>query len=167
MTRLRDDYWNPFSQSERKEILKNDRDTRDTFHSRAQAALDDESGGRFAKVTPRNVTGASPSAQYPRQPENSPYASNPVPPGAAIDEVGYGINAVEPVEERPPPDPDDSLVHAVSVEGDGQGRGLVEASPQLNRHATPSSSPETARRREGGSSPWPPSQPSSRFQRRF
>jgi hypothetical protein len=87
------DYWNPFSQKERREIIPNERDC---FHSRAQAAVDLESGGRFAKLTPNKVTSAEPISQVPRQPAGSPWASNPVPPGE-LDQLGYDINEVEAV----------------------------------------------------------------------
>jgi hypothetical protein len=87
------DYWIPFSQKERREIIANERDC---FHSRAQAAVDLESGGRFAKLTPNKVTSAEPISQVPRQPAGSPWASNPVPPGE-LDQLGYDINEVEAV----------------------------------------------------------------------
>jgi hypothetical protein len=86
-------YWNEINMKETKEIIRND-----SYCTRQQNALD-EAGGRFSKLTPATVTGQSPaSAQIPRQPEGSPWASNPVPPGE-LDQLGYDLNAVEPVVE--------------------------------------------------------------------
>jgi hypothetical protein len=58
------------SQREKREIIK------DTFFSRAQAEAD-MVGGRWKKQTETHVTG---TPQYPRQPSNSPWHSDPVPP---------------------------------------------------------------------------------------
>jgi hypothetical protein len=88
-------YWNDISQKEVREVLANDRDC---LHSRAQADADLLNQGRFAKEVATTVTGQqSPSSQYPMQPENSPWASNPVPPGDALDKLGFDINEQEPV----------------------------------------------------------------------
>jgi hypothetical protein len=91
MTRLSDDFWNdPHSQEVRREVLKNDRDT---FHSRAQAALDDESGGRFAKVTSNKLTGAAP-VTYPAIP-SGPYShGDPGAPDPVTDQFG-DVNEME------------------------------------------------------------------------
>jgi hypothetical protein len=141
------DYWyyNHFSQSERRQEVK--RDHRDTFHSRAQAALDDESGGRFARLNPSKVTGAEPISQVPQQPPNSPYA-NPVPPGAAIDQLGFAIDEMEPVgshaeierslQRLADADPGALISRADRVEPEAGGVGQPSRSPASpNSAATP------------------------------
>ena len=59
-----------------------------TYHSRAQADVESELGGRFAKPKPLM------SGQVPMQPEGSPWAQDPVglePP------LGYSVEEMEPV----------------------------------------------------------------------
>jgi hypothetical protein len=85
------DYWNPFSQKERREIIANERDC---FHSRAQAAVDLESGGRFAKLTPNKVTGAEPISQVPRQPSGPWAHGDPGAPDPVTDQFG-DVNEME------------------------------------------------------------------------
>src|SRR5262245_39762052 len=71
------------------------RQTRSTYFSHA-GDVELELGGRFAKLTPTTVTGSEGVVRYPRQPEGSPWASDPVgtePP------LGYSVNAVEVVGE--------------------------------------------------------------------
>jgi len=76
---------NNSSQRERRQVIK------DTYHNRYQ----DESGGRFAKVQPTNVSGKDPATLYPRQPANSYWAepdpSGPTPP------LNQDVNEMEPV----------------------------------------------------------------------
>ena len=77
---------NQSSPSERREVLRND-----TMFSRQQNIADD-AGGRFAKLTPATITGATSSPQYPQLPASSPWASrfdeNVEPPlGYAVDEM--------------------------------------------------------------------------------
>lgn len=55
-------FHNPASQAERKAVLEND-----TYNARAQNTVDD-AGGRYAKITPTTVTGATPTPQYPKIP---------------------------------------------------------------------------------------------------
>jgi hypothetical protein len=86
-------YWNEINPKETKEIIQNDRDT---LHSRAQSALDDESGGRFSKISPSKVTGAAP-VTYPRLP-SGPWSEGDLgAPDPLTDQLGYGINEVEAV----------------------------------------------------------------------
>jgi hypothetical protein len=64
------------------------KDDKQTYHSRAQADVEAELGGRFAK--PKPLIGGS----VPMQPEGSPWASDPVgqePP------LGFSVEAMEPV----------------------------------------------------------------------
>jgi hypothetical protein len=69
---------------------------KDTYFSRAQADADD-AGGRYAKLNPAKITGSTPAPSYPTQPGNSPWASSPVPPNRASDELGFSINDQEAV----------------------------------------------------------------------
>jgi hypothetical protein len=85
-------YWNEIDAKETKDIIRND-----CMMTRQRDALE-EAGGRFAKLTPSTVTGQSPSSQIPQQPAGSPWASNPVPPDPATDQLGFDINEVEAVE---------------------------------------------------------------------
>jgi hypothetical protein len=121
------DYWTPFSQSERREELKRDKDT---FHSRAQSALDDESGGRFSKLNPSQVVGVA-VPTYPQIPSGPWSGSNPVPPNPAMDELGYDINEVEPVLQTPTPIPSETIL------ADGSDRVGAEAVASVLVHDTP------------------------------
>src|SRR5262249_18973412 len=87
------------SQKERKAVLENDRLVRQgsTFHAHAQADAELNLGGRFAQVRPTTVTGATPAAQYPRQPPTSPFASDPCGPEPPLN---YNIDAQEPTGEK-------------------------------------------------------------------
>jgi hypothetical protein len=88
------DYWNPFSQAERRKEVERDRDC---FRTRAESDAELLNQGRFKKETATTVVGATPSAPYPQQPASSPWGGdNPIPPGE-LDQVGYDINEVEPV----------------------------------------------------------------------
>ena len=59
---------NQASQSERREVLRND-----TYFAR-QSNTADDAGGRFAKLTPATITGSTPSPQYPQLPASSPWS---------------------------------------------------------------------------------------------
>jgi hypothetical protein len=87
------DYWSQSSQAERKEILANDRDT---LHSRAAAQAELEAQGRFKRENETKIVGAG-VPSYPAIPSGPWSGSNPVPPGDAIDKLGYDINEVEPI----------------------------------------------------------------------
>src|SRR5262249_38977650 len=67
----------------RRQVLK------DTYLSRAEAEAEIEAGGRFKRLNPTIITGAAQS-KYPRQPSNSPWHSDPVPPEEPL---GYDINS--------------------------------------------------------------------------
>jgi hypothetical protein len=79
------DFNNQASQAERKAIVKND-----SYFARQSNTVED-SGGRYAKLTPTKVIGSTPSPQYPSLPASSPWAQfdqNVEPPlGIAIDEM--------------------------------------------------------------------------------
>jgi hypothetical protein len=85
-------YWNEIDPKETRETIRND-----SYFTRQRDALD-ESGGRYAKLTPATVTGQSPpSAQVPRQPASSPWSQrdeNVEPP------FDTDISAVEPIPRR-------------------------------------------------------------------
>jgi DNA-binding transcriptional MerR regulator len=86
-----------------------------TYFDQAQG-IDDEMGGRFAKVHTTTVVGSS-SVSYPAQPSTSPWHRDPVPDEPPL---GYSVDAVEPVgeiHERGPP----SIAAAPAVEDGGGG----------------------------------------------
>jgi hypothetical protein len=87
------DYWGRFNQSEKRDELEHDKP--DSYLSRAKAAIELEAAGRFKLQQEMRLTGSA-TDPIPRQPDNSPYASNPVPPGDD-DKLGYSIEDVEPV----------------------------------------------------------------------
>ena len=83
------EYQNEASQAERKAVLEND-----NYHRRAQNTLDD-SGGRYTKLTPTNVTGTA-SAQVPKLPENSFLGKKPGRISGPEAPLGFDVNALEP-----------------------------------------------------------------------
>jgi hypothetical protein len=83
-------YHNEATQSEKRAILKND-----SYFARQQSQPDD-AGGRYAKIRPSNVTGSAPSQQIPKQPENSPWASDPLGPEPPL---GFSVDEMNPVGE--------------------------------------------------------------------
>jgi hypothetical protein len=86
---------NDASQAQRRKVLENDRKV-STYFQRAQADADLELGGRYAKVTETTVTGATPGPIYPKQPPNSPWHHDPMPPEPPL---GFSVNDLEPVGE--------------------------------------------------------------------
>src|SRR5262245_60143674 len=72
---------NDTDQQTRRQVLK------DCYLNRAQAEADMAAGGRWKNQNPTSVTGAP---SYPRQPSNSPWHSDPVPPEEPL---GYEIDA--------------------------------------------------------------------------
>ena len=81
------------TQQEKREVLRNDHKVREasTYHSVAQASIDDERGGRFAySGNSTTVTGSTPGSVYPRQPAGSPWAKDECPPEPLIDGRGEG-----------------------------------------------------------------------------
>jgi hypothetical protein len=88
------------SQSEKRRVLANDRMVAEerrasTYHQQSQASIDDLSGGRFGAMPKATVTGTAPIS-YPRQPEGSPWASDPT---AKEPELGYSVDALDPTGE--------------------------------------------------------------------
>jgi hypothetical protein len=81
------EYRNEASQAERKAVLEND-----NYHTRAQNTLD-ESGGRYTKLTPTNVTGTA-SAQVPKLPESSPWATDD--PTGVEPPLGFSVDEMQP-----------------------------------------------------------------------
>ena len=78
------------TQKEKREVMRNDRKVGSTYHSVAQASIDDKRGGRYAiSDSKQTVIGSSPIA-YPQQPKTSPWACDPVPPEPLIDGRGEG-----------------------------------------------------------------------------
>jgi hypothetical protein len=166
-------YWPTINAKETREIIQ-----QDCYRNRAEGEAQLLNQGRFQKETAATVTGQSPIS-YPAIPSGpwSERDANIEPP------LGYDINAVEPVEERPTPDPDDSLV-PVSVEQSGGQEPISQAqttevgsstsisdtaaaySPWAAADRPEVSSPSSGR---GGSDRPVPSQPSSPkpWRRRF
>jgi hypothetical protein len=83
------EFRNDSSQDERKAVLKNDRQAQ-TYFERAQETIGEEMGGRFAHLAKASVT---PVPQVPRQPPNSPFAGDVVPPEPPL---GYSVNDMIP-----------------------------------------------------------------------
>jgi hypothetical protein len=105
------DFRNDSDQSERKAIVKND-----SYFLRQSNAIDD-SGGRYAKLTPSNVIGSAPSPQYPQLPPSSPWANGfdtNLEPPLSVDEMPAStptlnspvVNVPPAVEDRGVGEPD-------------------------------------------------------------
>ena len=105
---------NQASQSERREVLRND-----TMLSRQQNTIDD-SGGRFAKLTPATITGATPAPQYPQLPASSPWSNgfdeNVEPP------LGYAVDAMpQEIQSTSEPELIPQVVTSPTTEVDREG----------------------------------------------
>jgi hypothetical protein len=83
------------SQKEKRRILAEDRLARSTYFGHAND-VELEMGGRFAKLTPTSVIGASARSVYPQQPEGSPWRDDPVPNEMPL---GYSVEEHEVVGE--------------------------------------------------------------------
>jgi hypothetical protein len=83
---MTEEFNNSASQEERRRVLRES-----TRLGHAEANADDEAGGRFAKLNRPAVVGASPVSQYPWQPEESPWAADPVGPEPPL---GVDVNEV-------------------------------------------------------------------------
>ena len=101
-------YDNPASQSERKAIVTNERNT---FLSRTEAELE-EAGGRYARQRPNTIIANNPAAQYPRLPASSPWAS-PCPSGVEAP-LGVDVNALGFHEARSTADLGEAIPPTVS-----------------------------------------------------
>ena len=124
-------YWNDINPKEVREVLANERDC---FRTRAEADAALEAQGRFKRQNETRITGSGGAPTYPAQPATSPWADNPVPPGDAIDKLGFDINEVEPVLADA--DPDNGLaISPVAVEREPEATEVT---------ATPVASPHTA-----------------------
>jgi hypothetical protein len=71
--------------------MKPDERQHSTYLDHAVADTDLAAGGRFAKVNAVKVTGVP---AVPTLPQNSPFASDPVPPEP---QLGVDVNAMQPV----------------------------------------------------------------------
>jgi hypothetical protein len=107
------------SQAERRRIMAEERRGR-TYQGVAQAALDDERGGRYAagSGSKSSVVGSSP-VSYPQQPAGSPWAKDECPPEPPL---GYSVDELEPVGEP----------HEVEASRTGHGTGS-EPRPKFRR----------------------------------
>jgi hypothetical protein len=93
--------------TERKKV-KEEREARNTYLSHA-SDTELELGGRYSKLLPTQVTGREPVVTVPKQPEGSPWHSDPVGTEPFIDgtgdgnQLGYRIDgSQEPVEQAKP-----------------------------------------------------------------
>jgi hypothetical protein len=146
-------YWNEINPKETKEIIQGD-----TFLNRAQADADLSNQGRYAKEQATTVTGAKAVPSYPRLP-SGPWSEGDLgAPDPVTDELGYGINEVEPVL------PASSAVTSVG-QSPGVGTGAIESiavAPTNSDAAALSADPGDAVAKGGGRAPLVSSQPSSR-----
>jgi hypothetical protein len=85
---------NESSQSERRAILRNEREV-GTYHAFATSEAG-AIGGRFAAEAKTRVTGVAPVPQYPAQPANSPWADEPV---GLEQPLGYSVEETPAVGE--------------------------------------------------------------------
>jgi hypothetical protein len=86
-------------EAERREVLENDRRVREqqqqrgtTFHQYAQAAANDDAGGRWATVNAVSVVGAEPAVKYPAA---AAHQRDPVPTEPPL---GYCVDEMAPLE---------------------------------------------------------------------
>jgi hypothetical protein len=117
---------NQASQSERREVLRND-----TYFARQQNTADD-AGGRFTKLTPSNLTGQS--QQVPQLPASSPWAN-----GFDVNvepQLGFAVDEM-PANETQTPALNSPEVHALpaAVE-DHVGERVVSVVSPLSTQAT-------------------------------
>jgi len=110
-------YHNESSQSERRDVLRNERTQHSTYFEQAAATVGAELGGRFAALArgQQTVVGTAPSP-YPRQ-HGTPWSEpdpNQEPP------LGVDINAMEPVGGPPevaPALPKTVVIEVLTAEG--------------------------------------------------
>jgi hypothetical protein len=132
-------YHNPASQAEKRQVLQND-----TLFARQQNALDDL-GGRFAKLTPSNVTGTKPLQQVPRLPASSPWHREALPPEEPL---GIAVDEMPPLEALAP-NPT-TATNPIAVEVDRadasspkDGASVLSLSVNLATDNSPSDAPST------------------------
>ena len=114
-------YHNEATQAERKAIVKND-----SYFSRQQNAVDD-AGGRYAKLTPSNVTGSTPSPQYPQIPSGPWAGDDPVP---NEEPLGFSVHAMDQASLEPTPEPPVVNASPPTVEdGVGEPVGITPLMP--------------------------------------
>jgi hypothetical protein len=75
------------SQAERRRILTDG--SAKTYIGQAQH-MDQNFGGRYAKVHTTTVTGAGPGSGFPKMPANNPWATEPIGPEPFVDGTGEG-----------------------------------------------------------------------------
>jgi hypothetical protein len=133
-------YWNEIDPKETRAIIQNERDC---FRTRAESDAALEAQGRFKKTNETTIVGATPSAPYPAQPPNSPWAyadRNPEPP------FDTDISAVEPILNEPTPDPETGQHLPVSdVVGSGPATDGIAAGQGGSRQQSPSASSQPSR----------------------
>jgi hypothetical protein len=156
------DYWNPFSQAERRKEVQRDRDC---FRTRAEGDADLLNQGRFKKETATTVVGATPSAPVPQQPATSPWGGdNPIPVGGELDYFDTDISAVEPILPERRDAPSNGLTSTVEHAPE-RSDGIAGLSTNPDAAAASFSSPDAAVVAQGGDAP--SAVPSRKFKRRF
>lgn len=119
------------TQQEKREVLRNDQRVRETstYHSVAQASIDDERGGRYASESKQTVIGSSPIS-YPTMPEGNPWRCDPVPDEPLIDGRGEGDRLGYAIDR---PDAPSTAASVESVEGGGLNDPPRSATPFKRR----------------------------------
>jgi hypothetical protein len=130
------------SQREKRQVM------RDTFLSR-QANTVDDAGGRYARITPSKVTGATPSP-IPRQPATSPWSKSFDEVVGKEPELGFAVDTQEPVGE------------SAEIERSLSQLGAVDATPSYIAPSDRGSQPVTAVAPSGSVTSEPLSTPEAR-----
>jgi hypothetical protein len=91
VTDPRAQFHNNASQATKREMLRQDK-LNNTLYGRAQLEIEQLNTGRFAKANPSH----SALPEYPKLPENSPWANDPVPPEEPL---GIDVEATPVVGE--------------------------------------------------------------------
>ena len=88
---------------ERREVLQNDLRVRQqqgvTFLDHARATANDEAGGRYARVQPQIIIGATPAPIYPALP-SGPWSGSQPEPGPEPP-LGFCVDDLEPATGSP------------------------------------------------------------------
>jgi hypothetical protein len=120
------------SQADKRQVMH------DTFLARQQTQPDD-AGGRYARLTPGKITGATPSP-IPRQPATSPWSKSFDEIVGKEPELGFAVDAQEPVGESA------EIERSLSQLGVAKDAPAAVPSPSAEQHTVATSS-------DGGSLP--------------
>jgi hypothetical protein len=120
-------YWNEIDPKETRAIIQNDRDC---FRTRAEADAALEAQGRFKRQNETQVVGAKSNPVYPAQPSGPWSQGDPGAPDPTTDQLGYGIDEVEPIVSTNPERADAataSLSHSPDAAVVAQGASVFVA----------------------------------------